>query len=458
MSFPTLPVLRIVIVGAGFSGTMVAANLARLASRPVRVTLVEAAGECGRGVAYRRGPECHVLNVPAARMSAWPDHPEDFLGWARRQEGGGTVEPGSFLPRALYGRYVRETWEEARQGAGAGFVGEVVSDEVVAIEPQAAELAVRLRSGRTLAADHVVLAIGNLPSAPLFAVAGATEGGVDSPWLETSRPTAANPDDEILIVGSGLTAADMLLGLLEEGHQGRIHVLSRRGLRPHRHATVAPTESPFASGSLPRTAREALQAVRRRVRELERSGGDWRAVVDSLRGQTPALWAAWDDNERARFLRHLRPFWEVHRHRLAPAMAERIEARVASGMVRFHAGSLTALESISDGYRVTFRIRGTERSGQMRVARIINCTGPSTDYVADSRPLLQDLQSRALASPGPAGLGWRTDAAGRLVDRSGRVLPWLHTLGAPRKGMLWETTAVPELRQQARALAERLLA
>ncbi|HWY24061.1 MAG TPA: hypothetical protein VNX47_04035, partial [Nevskia sp.] len=55
------------------------------------------------------------------------------------------------------------------------------------------------------------------------------------------------------------------------------------------------------------------------------------------------------------------------------------------------------------------------------------------------------------------GLGLLTDAQGALLDRDGQASTWLYTLGPARKGQLWETTAVPEIRVQAQALARRLL-
>jgi uncharacterized NAD(P)/FAD-binding protein YdhS len=193
------------------------------------------------------------------------------------------------------------------------------------------------------------------------------------------------------------------------------------------------------------------------VRTAAARGVDWRPVVDALRPRSQALWAALSWPERARFLRHLRPYWEVHRHRLAPQVAAAVDRLEAAGRVRFHAGRLELLRDVGGGAEAVFRRRGTGERVALRVARVINCTGPRSDYSKFQHPLLVNLLARGLIDHDPLALGIQALPTGEVLRYRADPIGWLFTLGAPLKGVLWESTAMPEIRVQALALAERLL-
>lgn len=457
----------VVVVGGGFSGSMTAAQLLRCATAArlaVRVVLVERQGALGEGLAYGTRDLAHLLNVPAGRMSVWPDRPDDFVRWVSQRYV--TVAAGDFLPRQWYGEYVRESLLAAAQEAHEFARLSVTFDEARRITRRpAGGWMVHFGRSASLAADAVVLAIGHRPPPdPIGRLwSGPRDRFIADPW----RPLAASvvgPDEPILILGSGLTAVDAVLTLTQEPRRAPITLLSRRGLVPLAHAAtpqpaadlqVLVTELLSARGSL--RARDLLAKVRRRVREVLQNGGDWRSVVDGLRPHTAALWQSLPLAERRKFLTRLRPYWEVHRHRMAPAVAEQFRALVKQGLVRVLAGSVASAHAEQDHVRLYLRERGEERLLETRAAWVINCTGPTASNSAESNPVIGSLLVHGRARPDALGLGLDTTATGQAIDAHGQPAADLFVVGTLRKPALWESTAVPELRAQAAAVAERVL-
>jgi uncharacterized NAD(P)/FAD-binding protein YdhS len=457
------PSFTLAIIGGGASGCLVAAQLLRRARAPRRILLIERMTDLGRGVAYGTACREHLLNVPAGRMGAFPEEIDGFLRWVETHAGEpgfpAAVDAGDFLPRTLYGDYLRHVLAEARLGAAPGVEFEAVKGEVVDIEDESGALRIRCGDGRAFAAGRVVLAIGHLAGEypirkplPVY----HSQRYVHVPW----RPGALAgipPDAAVLIVGAGLTAVDLIVELHAAGHRGLIHALSRRGLQPQVHRPDPPYPHYIDTSRPPATVRELVRRVRAEVRSAAARGIDWRPVLDALRPQSAALWRAWSWTERARFLRHMRPFWEIHRHRLAPPVAATVEARRAEGRLQFYAGRLTKLVEVTDGAEAQFRTRRTGRLLNVRVDRVINCTGPRTDYSKYQHPLLINLLARGLIDHDPLALGVQADPDGSVLRYHAGPSGWLYTLGAPLKGGLWECTAIPEIRDQAAALAETLL-
>jgi len=457
----------VVIVGGGLSGVLVAVNLLRRASAGTRITLIERKPPLGRGVAYGTLSPVHRLNVPAGKLTAWPDQPDHFFNWASRQIGApglseGPVAKTDFLPRYLYGQYIEFVLEEAKALAAPGVVFRTVGGEAIDIDDRSEEgpHTLLLADGTTLAAEVVVLALGNLPGEypirkplPIY----RTWRYVHVPWLMAAVENI-KPDEQVLIVGAGLTAVDIILQLDAQGHRGTIHALSRRGLRPKSHQ-LGPPYPPFLDKEpLPTTLRGTVRRLRQELGKAAAEGVDWRAVLDAMRPQTQALWKGFSLEDRARFMRHVRPFWETHRHRLAPQVADRVEQMEREGKVRFYAGRLRTLEERSGAVYAEFRGRGSGALTTLRLGKVINCTGPRTDYSKFQHPLFINLLARGLIDHDPLALGINTSAEGEVYRYRGDASGWLFTLGAPMKGALWECTAVPEIRMQAVKLAERIVA
>ena len=452
------PLRTVAIIGAGFSGTTIAVHLLRAAPSSVgRLHLVERADRDVGGVAYQTPSASHTLNVPAGRMSAFEDDPDDFLRFVRRREP--SLTGGSFVPRRLYGEYLTETLEHARRESSLPLLR--VAGEVVAIRESPDDLALRLGDGRVLKVDHAVLAIGNYPPSDPSAADSALAESIRyarDPWardaLEMDR------DEDVLLVGTGLTMCDVALALRDADHRGRIHAVSRRGLlpQPHRVSAKPPPhlDRPQTIDEWPGTALGMLRGLRSEVREKARGAVDWREVVTSIRHDTPALWQRLDTVERRRFLDHLRPYWETHRHRSSPETALGVAELIEAGRLDVIAGRLERLSDDVDAVLATFVRRGARSAESLRVGKVINCTGPDTDLARVRDPLVAALRRDGLIRPDELGLGLDSDEDGRLIAADGRASSRLSLVGPLRKGRLWENTAVPELRVEARRMAERL--
>jgi len=444
----------VAIIGGGFTGATLAAQLLRRADATLRVVVIERSQPAGRGVAYGTLFNWHLLNVPAGKMSMFPDEPEHFLRWAQRNYDR-AVDGDSFVPRRVYGQYVGAILREV-ETTSAGRL-QWLHDEALTVDQRTRGAEVRLRSGERVVADKLVLALGNLPPADP-AVTGLTAHSkryVSYPWASTALE-GVGAEKEVLLVGSGLTAVDIALALRAREFKGVIHILSRRGLLAHPHKSV-PAWPLFWDEASPRTARGLLRLVRDQVNLAHRLGSDWRSVIDALRPVTAKIWESLPLLERRRFLRHLRAHWEVRRHRLAPEVAKLIGHQIMEGKVRVYAGRLVTYRETADAVEVSYRQRGKEIVARLRVDRVVNCTGPETDCRKLEDVLLADLRRQGLVRPDPLFLGLDAAGNGAAIDRHGRPSTFLYVLGPARKGQLWEATAVPEIREQVAELAQRLL-
>lgn len=409
---------------------MVAAHLAR---RGIQSLLVEPRDVAGRGTAFSTADPAHLLNVPAGNMSAWPDAPDEFASLAG--------DPAAFVERRHFGRYLREILDEVL-GRGAG----LLEDRAVAAARENGRWRIALESGEAIDAEALVLAIGNqLPDVPPFA-SGAGGRLIADPWGEQARQaiadaTARNLD--VLIIGTGLTMVDVVLSLGSAGHRGDILALSRRGLAPrsHRAGEAAPVEADsIPSGN----ARALLRWLRQRSEQV-----GWRAAVDSLRPHSQRLWESLDPEQQRLFLRHARPWWDVHRHRIAPQVASQLDGRIAAGRLEIAAGRISSIEADDDALSVTFCRRGSGAVERRRFGYVFNCTGPLHDIGRTRDPLLRQLLDDGLAEPDRLGIGLEVDGRSR-VHPARRL--W--ALGALTKGRYWEIIAVPDIRTQAAAVAD----
>ncbi len=459
----------IAIVGAGFSGTLLALHLLQRSPPQTRVVLIERV-RFGRGTAYADGNASHLLNVPAARMSAFPQRPLDFLHWLQglspAEVCGVECSAASFVPRRMFGRYMRHLLNGEMKVPGRRDQLELVRGDVVAITPDGAGLTLALDRDRTVLAERAVLAIGNFPPAPPPV---ADPSFYDSPaykadpWAPDTLD-GLDPDAPVLLVGTGLTTIDSVVSLLDQGHRGPITALSRRGLLPHRHAAAAPPGADPAAATMPETDAfpTRLNALARTLRanaaRQAACGGSWHAVIDEIRPITTELWQAMSLRDRQRFLRHLRPWWDTHRHRICGPVADRIAAARASGQLRIRAGRICGYrQDRPDGLAtVTFRPRFAGTLDSVTVARVVNCAGPDADYSRIRDPLVRSLLDNGLVRPDPLSLGLDVTAHCALLGRDGAISRRLFAVGPVTRGMFWEMTAVPDIRQQAELLALQL--
>ncbi|MBB4200305.1 hypothetical protein CCR94_00440 [Rhodoblastus sphagnicola] len=454
----------VAIVGGGYSGAMVAAHLLREARRPLRIVLIERRGALGEGVAYSTGEPEHLLNVPAKNMSAWPDRPNDFVEWAARRDS--STGPDDFLSRRWYGDYIRETLQAAAEQASGGARLEIVHDELrrLARKPEGGWLA-HFEHAPSLAVNAAVLAVGHCaPADPIGAAwSGPRQRFVADPWRAFAL-NAVLPAEPVAVLGSGLTAVDVVLSLTARLRTAPITLISLRGHAPQGHSW--PLSAPLdltalveglltAPGGL--TAYALLRAVHKAAKDHVASGGDWRGVVDGLRRHTPRLWRALSLPERRRFLARVRPFWDIHRHRTAPHIQARFRDLMARGLVRIVAGRVVAAEAGPDNVNLTVLDRKTRQTFAMEANWVVNCTGPTPSNRPEANPAIASLLLQGRLRPDPLGLGVETSASGAAVAADGREETDLLVVGVLRKAALWECIAVPELRAQAARAAQTLL-
>jgi uncharacterized NAD(P)/FAD-binding protein YdhS len=447
---------RVAIVGGGASGALVATHLLAQARGPLRVVIIEPHGPLGAGVAYRTDHPAHRLNVPAGRMSAFSHRPDDFVRWLAAE--GTPVAASEFVSRSLYRRYLAWVLEHACADPAMDRRLEWVRDEAVAIGAQGdGRWRLVLAGGGAVLASTVVLAIGTPPPRPLH-LPGLLPGDprcVDDPW----RPGAlqAVAADDVLLVGTGLTMVDVAIALDNAlPPERRIHARSRHGLLPRAHTDNEAVVRAARLVQPPKAARALVRLVVQEARREAARGGDWRVVVGQFREVAPRLWTALPLAEKRRMLRHGARLWEIHRHRMAPAVALRLEALLAAGRLTAGRGRIATVRPQDGHLHVTVR-HGDGPAESLRVGTIVNCTGPGGDFAASSR-LVRSLMEHGLARRDALGMGLDVSGVGDLLGAAGRPTRGIATIGWVRRGQLYETTAVPELRAQAEGLAARLLA
>jgi uncharacterized NAD(P)/FAD-binding protein YdhS len=416
----------------------------------------------GRGRAYRSPHRFHLLNVPAGQMGAFPGDPEDFLHWAKSNYDA-SMQARSFPPRAVYGEYLGSVLDRTLAERGGDrfhwIQGEALSlqrrkdNDKLAVQ----RLAVQCKDGPELLARAVVLAIGNFPPATpkILGLESGNSLYVQFAWAENALDKLPQ-NGSVLLLGSGLTSVDMIMALKSKGFRGTIHVLSREGLIPSRHQQTKPWPV-FWNEQSPRTTRGLLRLIRNQVAVATEKGTDWRSVVDSLRPVTQQIWQSLPVNEQRRFLRHARAQWDIHRHRLAPEIADIFFDMEAEGQIRFHTGRITNYAEDHDLAEIVYQERGAPTAKRLHAHRVINCTGSETDCRRIDDSLITSLFVQGLARPDPLFLGLDVDPDGALIDYKGVPSPSIFTIGPTRKGQLWETTAVPEIRQQAEQLGTYLV-
>lgn len=455
----------VVVIGGGCSGTLAAVHLLRAwCDGPLSVVIVEPE-IAGLGVAYSTPFESHLLNSPAAAMSAYPDRPQDFVEWATRRSGAACAG-SDFLSRRLYGKYLQSVLADASRGSSPSRSLTHISGKITNIDRYRPDgrLLVGLEAGGRIQADDVVLALGNLPPAnpPLSSSAFyRSDRYVPDPW-----PTGALEGIEgpVLLLGSGLTAVDVALALQDLGHNEQIRAVSRRGLLPQTHRPKG-----AISGHDSRTFEEMLAShemsplrvpqIMSWLRQTAERTGDWSVAVDHLRPHIQDIWSTMSDQERSRFIRHAHRYWEVHRHRIAPQVAARFATLIETGRLSVHVGSVERYEEDDLGVAAILRNRRSDSGSQpesFRVAHVVNCTGPQGDVTAAGHRLLDSLLVSGQVRPGPLGIGIDVDRNCEVVDARGDIGQGLWAIGPLCKGVLWETTAVPEIRAQAALLASRI--
>ncbi|MDX6804689.1 FAD/NAD(P)-binding protein [Terrihabitans sp. PJ23] len=453
---------RIGVVGGGFTGAAFAVHLARLAPSPVSIEIIEPREQLGAGLAYGScGPE-HRINVPAERMTVFAQDPQHFAKWLARDGNAPATphragEPDPYAPRRVFGAYMSALVEDAAQANPSGSTIRHRRDTAVGLSRTDSGWRVDLRTGGPAVFDHVVVCstYGAPPFRwPLSGGAEALPHLVRNPW-DQEAIAAIPPDADIAIIGTGLTMCDAVVTLRTNGHRGRVHAISRRALTPRPHAGFDTEYDLFEGTSPPSTALGLMRLLRSRIANVEAAGGEWQTVIDSLRRKLHVYWKTLPLPEQAKIARRLRPFWDVHRFRIAPQVADLIASGRESGWLTISPGHILGIGSTQDRFRIDWRPRrGDPRREE--VDAIINCTGPDSDILHSGNPFLQSALQNGYLAPDALRAGLAVDAHGRLLNRSGSVSPCLWAAGPFARAVVGEATGVPEASAQARHVAEAI--
>ncbi|WP_028102625.1 FAD/NAD(P)-binding protein [Pseudoduganella violaceinigra] len=450
----------ILIVGAGFSGVACAIQLLRGAGeQPLRVLLLNRSGRMARGMAYGTQSPQHLLNVVAANMSVLPDDPEHFLHYASMRDS--RVTGASFVARSVYGDYLEWSLRQAQSQAARHVALDCVSGSVSRLQAiDDGRLAATLEDGRRIEADRVVLAFGHFAAPPPALLHGSLVDSVRyaaDPW-QAGLLSTIGVHEPVLLLGTGLTAVDIALQLLRRNPAQRVHALSRHGLLPQ---PYLPPTGQLAGSTLLRdgvpTARGALRAFLQQVECLEAAGLDWHDAMAALRHQAAHIWQGWPPAERRRFLRHLRPYWEVHRHQLPPTVQQELTLAMERGALRVTAGRAISVRDEAELSVLSVQPRGEDTQIELRAARIINCTGSCASPRRAQVPLVRQLLADGLVQADALGMGLKVGADCAVLGADGAPTPGLYYIGPWLKAGYWEASAVPELRQFAAVIARACL-
>lgn len=446
------------IVGGGASGVLVAAHLLRIDRQRRSILVFEDGDRLGAGVAYSTDDPRHVLNVPARSMSAFEDAPSHFVEWVRSR--GPSYGPDDYVPRRLYRRYLQDVLARGGWAGSAKPRNEWLRDRVVRIDrepgPRSSAFILEVASGRRYVADDLVLATG-APRSSAVSALGLEPGPrvVTDPWAPR-RLEAVAPDD-VLIVGTGLTMVDVALSLVDSGRGRTVHARSRTGRLPAVHIPEGFAEFPGLDLRGAMSGREVVRRVRSALVDAEKSGSDWRNVVSAIRRDLPQTWRTLGAGEQRRLIRHLGRLWDVHRHRMAPRIAEDVERQIEKGRLTVGPGRITSVRQTTSAGRVALEVTLSSGRGHevLHVGTLVDCSGPCADE-RDGDSITDYLLSQGMARPHPSGLGLVVDGRGALIDGVLGDVPRIYGIGWCRRGQRFESTAIPELRKQAADIAAQI--
>jgi uncharacterized NAD(P)/FAD-binding protein YdhS len=449
----------VAVVGGGCAGILVAAHLLRLDRRPRHIVIFEPRHQLGAGAAFSTDDRRHLLNAPAASMSAFEDDPAHFVAWlASRDLGFGAAD---FVPRHRYRDYLQDVLDDeigrAAPGTEVTWVPQMVTSVEVGRDSERPATTVRFGHGKQCRVDAVVLALGAPAPVALSSLdVSPSFGMIRDPWCSGALD-ATIPTGDVLVLGTGLTMVDVAMVLTDGDQRRTVHARSRHGLLPAEHASDGFAPWPGFEMGQPATAREVLCRLRRMTAEAEAAGWNWRNVIAAARSAAPTVWGGLPETERRRLLRHLARRWEVSRHRMSTPVAAAVADLRRSGRLTVGAGRVLSVDnegSVGDP-RLRVTLAGPcGRRETLVVSTLIDCTGPGPDPTAGS-PLIAGLVQRGLARIHPSGIGLDVDEHGDL--RTGTGAPGtIHCVGWCRRGAEFEATAVPEIRRQANLLARHM--
>ncbi len=447
---------KFTIIGGGATGTLLAVNLIKNAAGPIEINLIEKRERLGRGVAYSATTDFHLLNVPAAKMGALAESTEHFYEWLA--ENNYNFQPNDFVPRRIYGDYLRDIFRRAVASKPENVSVNVFDDEAVDVSIADSGAEVVLSSGEKILSDKVVLAFGNFlpphPRAKNLAFVEA-ERYFHNPW-DASIFERMKTTDDVFVIGTGLTGIDVILSLCNASHKGRIFAFSTHGLLPSVHKLGYTYPSFYDDLKEQTKITDLFKIVRSHIENAHAQGSDWRAVIDSLRPHTQPIWLNLPEAEKRYFIQHLSRHWNVARHRIPNEAAEVLDEMQATKQLQIMKGRIKNIETDKAGrFDILFTTGGVEN--RLSADAIVNCIGSESNFQRLDSVLVKNLIGKGYIKNDCLNLGIDATPDGRTIDTLGNVSDTLLTIGTALKGILWESTAMPEIRAQTSELALSLV-
>jgi len=454
----------VAIIGGGFCGMMTAVHLCKQATGPVKIVIINTGYPFNKGVAYNAHTYRYLLNVRAVNMSAFPDEQHHFLDWVcQHPKFNSTVKhllADVYLPRKVYGEYLQHVWQQAMEHKPANVEIEVIEDFARDITAGNNGYTINLTNHENVNAGIVVLATGNIQPKNVLASYNSLTEGVNyfpNPWVEQCIQNVP-PNSNVLIVGNGLTMVDTVLGLLENKFKGRIYTISPNGFQIRSHKAAHPSY-PAVLDELkltdePITLHRLFTVVHKHAKALFELGLAAQPVMEQLRAYTQQIWQDLTLAEKKMFVRRLSHQWNTVRHRLPMHIHELMQNLRIQNRLEIIKGRILNISVTGSDVGVTIYNKQSKTQQHLIVSRIINCTGPGSDLKTSANGLLRSLANKGMISPDELNLGLTANpVTGAVINAEGITSDTLFTLGGNLKGILWESTAVPELRKQAQALA-----
>ena len=455
--------LSIAIIGGGFCGSMTLVHLARKAKTKIHISLFHKSAPLIRGTAFSTYSESHLLNVAAKNMSAFPNMPNHFVEWlhAKAEYSSSAQEEISklFVPRNQYGEYLEEIWKLSVNDLQPHVTCSFVNTEIISVASNERRYELTALDGHVFSADKIVLASGNqLPRPPLSDNDPFLHSPIyfPNPWSEDCVKELKE-NESVLIIGTGLTMVDVVIGLLENNFKGKILSVSPKGFHilPHRPNEpytdiLQEIKPPYELLNLFRIFRKHIHLVR----AAKRSG---ETVVDALRSKTQEVWQGLSLQDRKKFMTHVRHLWGVARHRLPSSVFASMQGLIKSGRLEILAGRILDIRQEKDVAKVSIQNRKDSTVSSIQVQRIINCTGPESDPARFNSNLYSQMLKDGIICTDDMHLGIKAKSDGCIIDPAGNINENILAVGSLLRGTLWETTAVPELRIQTENIASKLL-
>lgn len=430
---------RIAIIGAGASGTVAAIDLMRkgLASELI---LIDSNPLLHRGLAYSTKFASHLLNVPALKMSIIKEEPDDFLIWLK--ESGFAAHPKTFAPRMHFGNYLQETFERIAENSATGV--RILADNAASIEITKTGFKVSLTGGQTEEVDKIIVASGwQIPSRP-----HSSPKVFD---LTYKLPETLQDGKSATIIGTGLTAIDTVLSIRNIGFEGQITMISRRGVIPQTHMLEDMPEQNFSTDM---TLRQLFRFFKVRAKERKTQGLSWHGLLDGFRPKTQEYWKNLSLAEKSRFLRHARPYWDVHRHRMAEEISTAIHSELGSGKLQIIAAKISNVIERESHVEIKMRQRGKLHEIIHKADILIKASGADVLPAAALPPLFQSMILQDLAVPDVFSLGLNCTFNGELLDSKGQIVPGIFAIGPVARANLWESVAMPEIVSMAGKISD----